>query len=272
METKPSNLPKVFLKFRQQIVHFLVVPIFLFLFLILYRPFNLTELLTLRHGGYAFNCSMVMCIMFLVLLVSRLLLWGVRNVVDFKRRTYFLWCVSEVVVSSFFIAMYVTLMSGDSYVYIDVLPKVLTTLSGVIIFPYLIMSLLLESDVLARYNMEDPEDMSKIRFYDDKHNLKFVADSKTVLYIESHENYCSIFYTEGGRVKNFLLRGTMKRMEEDCSKFGILRCHRSYFVNVGRVKVLRKEREGYNVAELDIPGIESIPITPRYYQTIAERV
>ncbi|MBQ0096367.1 MAG: LytTR family transcriptional regulator DNA-binding domain-containing protein, partial [Bacteroidales bacterium] len=84
--------------------------------------------------------------------------------------------------------------------------------------------------------------------------------------------YCSTFYTEGGRVRNFLLRGTMKRMEEDCSKLGILRCPRSYFVNVGRVKVLRKEREGYNVAELDIPGIESIPITPRYYQSIAERV
>lgn len=272
MDTKPSYLPKVFLKFRQQIMHFLVLPIFLFLFLILYKPFNLADTLTLKHGSYAFNCSMIMSITFLVVLVSRLFLWGVRNVTDFKRRTYLLWCICEIVVSAFFIAMYVTLMSGGAYVYIDVFPIVLTELSAILIFPYLILTLLLESDFLARYNMEDPEDLSKIRFYDDKHNLKFVADSKTVLYIESHENYCSIFYTEGGKVKNFLLRGTMKRMEEDCSKFGILRCHRSYFVNVGRVKVLRKEREGYNVAELDIPGIESIPITPRYYQSIAERV
>ncbi|MCQ2166351.1 MAG: LytTR family transcriptional regulator [Bacteroidales bacterium] len=272
MEIKPSYLPKIFLKFEQQIVHFLTIPIFLFLFLILYKPFNLPDLLTLKYGGFAFNCAMIMCIMFLVLLVSRLLLWGVRNVTDFKRRTYFLWCASEIVISSFFIAMYVTLVSGGHYVYIDVLPKVITTLSGIVVFPYLILSLLLESDFLARYNMEAPEDLSKIRFYDDKHNLKFVADSRTVLYIESHENYCSIFYTEGGKVKNFLLRGTMKRMEDECSKYGILRCHRSYFVNVGRVKVLRKEREGYNVAELDVPGIESIPITPRYYQAIAEKV
>lgn len=272
MDTKPSYLPKVFLKFRQQIMHFLVLPIFLFLFLILYKPFNLADTLTLKHGSYAFNCSMIMSITFLVVLVSRLFLWGVRNVTDFKRRTYLLWCICEIVVSAFFIAMYVTLMSGGAYVYIDVFPIVLTELSAILIFPYLILTLLLESDFLARYNMEAPEDLSKIRFYDEKHKLKFVADSRTVLYIESRENYCSIFYTEGGKVKNFLLRGTMKRMEDDCSKFGILRCHRSYFVNVGRVKVLRKEREGYNVAELDIPGIESIPITPRYYQSIAERV
>lgn len=272
MDTKPSFLPQIFLKFAQQVVHFLAVPIFLFLFLILYKPFNLTNILALQHGSFAFNCAMIMCIMFLVLLVTRLLLWGIRNVTEFKRRTYFLWCAGEIVIASLFIAMYITLISGGEYVYIDVLPTVLTTLSSIVVFPYLILALVLESDFLARYNMEAPEDQSKIRFYDEKHNLKFVADSRTVLYIESRENYCSIYYTEGGKVKNFLLRGTMKRMEEECSKYGILRCHRSYFVNVSRVKVLRKEREGFNVAELDVQGIESIPITPRYYQTIAERV
>lgn len=272
IEVKSSILPKVFFKFGQQVLHFTAIPVFLFLFLILYKPFDLSTLLSLRHGGFAFNCSIIASIVLGVMLVTRILLWGLRNATDFKRSTYLIWCVGEIVISSLFISLYLTLISGKVYVYIDILPRVITELAAILAFPYIILTLALESDIIAKYNSESPEEMSKMRFYDEKHKLKFVAEARTVLYIESNENYCSIYYLEGGKVKNFLLRGTMKAMAQECEKNGILRCHRSYFVNVNRIKVLRRERDGFNVAELDVPGIDSIPITPRYYQTIAEKV
>lgn len=272
MEIRSSFLPKVFFKFGQQVLHFTALPIFLFLFLILYKPFDLSDLLSLRHGGFAFNCAIISAIVLAVLLLTRILLWGLRNATDFKRGVYLLWCVGEILISAAFISLYITLISGMDYIFIDILPRVITELAAILVFPYIILTLVLESDLVAKYNADSLEELSKIRFYDDKHNLKFVAEARTVLYVESNENYCSIYYLEGGKVKNFLLRGTMKGMTEECEKNGILRCHRSYFVNVNRIKVLRKEREGYNVAELDVPGIDSIPITPRYYQTIAEKL
>lgn len=269
MELKDSFLPKVFLKFKQQVLHFVAIPVFLFLFLILYKPFGLADLLDFRNGSFAFNCSIIMSIEAVVLMISRLLLWGLRNSTDFKRRTYLIWCLGEMVVAALFISLYVTLISGKQYIYIDVLPVVLTELVAILAFPYIILTVLLESDIVARYNMDRDEEISKMRFYDEKHNLKFVADSKSILYIESRENYCGIYYVEGGKVKNFLLRGTMKSMEEDCAKHGIKRCHRSYFINVAHIKILRKDRDGFNVAELDVDGLDSIPITPRYYPDIA---
>ena len=250
----------------------MAIPAFLFLFLILYKPFDLSGLLSFEHGGFAFNCAIIAAIVLVILLLTRILLWGLRNATDFKRSTYFLWCVGEVGVSSLFISLYLMLISGNAFEYIDILPRVITELAAILVFPYIILTLVLESDIMARYSQSEPEEISKIRFYDEKHNLKFVAESRTVLYIESNENYCSIYYLEGGKVKNFLLRGTMKSMEEECSKHGILRCHRSYFINVGRIKVLRREKDGFNVAELDVAGLDSIPVTPRYYQTIAEKV
>lgn len=272
MEIKSTYLPKVFFGFPQQIVHFVALPAFLFLFLILYKPFGLEQTLVFGKAGFAFNCSIIMAIEFLVMVISRFLLWGLRNATDFKRRTYLIWCLGEIVTSALFISMYVTLISKGEYVYIDVIPFVMIALSAICVFPYIILTLLFESDFMAKRGMTPDEEITKMRFYDDKHNLKFVADSKNILYIESHENYCCIYYTESGKVKSFMLRCTMKRLEEDCARHGIHRCHRSYFVNVRRIKILRKEREGYNVAELDMDGLENVPITPRYYQNIADMI
>lgn len=272
MEFKSTYLPKVFLGFPQQVIHFLALPAFLFLFLILYKPFSLEQTLVFGAAGFAFNCSIIMAIEFIVMVISRFLLWGLRNATDFKRRTYLIWCIGEIVIASLFISMYVTLISKGEYDYIDVVPNVLSAMTAIEVFPYITLTLLFESDFMAKRGLDPEDEITKMRFYDDKHNLKFVADSKNILYIESHENYCCIYYVESGRIKSFMLRCTMKKLEEDCIKHGIFRCHRSYFVNVRRIKILRKEREGFNVAELDMDGIDTVPITPRYYQNIADNI
>lgn len=271
MNERSTYLPAVFFKIGQQVIHFVGLPIFFFLFIILYRPFSLEILLSFPLAGFAFNAAIVSAILLMILAASRLTLWGLRNVTSFKRRTYLLWCIGEIIVSSLFIALYVALISQGKYEYIEVLPFVLVFLAAILIFPYLLLTLVLESDLMQRY-IQPEADLSRLRFYDDKHNLKFVTQPAAVLYIESDENYCNIVYTEGAQIKKFSLRATMKSLEENCSKHGILRCHRKYFINTERIKVLRKEREGLNIAEMDVPGIDVIPVTLRYYDQISQRL
>lgn len=268
MQVYSSDLPKVFLKFGQQVLHIFAVPSFTFLFIILYRPFNLTEYLSLRHGGFAFNATIISVILLGVLLISRLVLWGVRNKIHFRKMNYVLWVLIENLVASLFIAMYISLMSGGEHKYIDLIPIVIVELVAIVYVPYSIISLILDTDIVAKYAIRDDEP-GKIRFYDEKHNLKFVTDVSSLLYVESQENYCVLYYAEGGKAKKFVLRNTMKSLEPYCENHGVLRCHRSYFVNTARIKVLRKEREGVNVAELDIPEVPGIPVTPRYYEKIS---
>jgi len=271
MEIKTRYLPPVFLRFGQQVLHFVVIPIFTFFFLILYKPFNLEEKLALPTGGFAFNATIIAAIVFLVLLIARMSLWGLRNVAKFKRSVYFVWCFSEIIICCLFVSLYVTLMSQGRYTYIDVLPAVIADLSAVLIFPYALLTLVLETNFVTRY-VENEDEAEKIRFYDDKHKLKFVTKANSILYVQSEENYCNIYYMEGPSVKKFQLRSTMRAIEEPCSQRGIIRCHRSYFVNPKRVKALLKGREGIYTLQMDVNEVAEVPVSYRYYDDVAAQL
>ena len=74
---------------------------------------------------------------------------------------------------------------------------------------------------------------------------------------------------DADRVKEFMLRASMKSVENTVANHGLIRCHRSYFVNPKFVKLLRKNREGMISAELLHPEVPSIPVSKQYYDTIA---
>ena len=62
----------------------------------------------------------------------------------------------------------------------------------------------------------------------------------------------------------------MKNIEKAVEGHGIVRSHRSYFVNPSHVKVLRKDKYGFVVAEFNIPDVNPVPISKSYYESIAE--
>ena len=64
----------------------------------------------------------------------------------------------------------------------------------------------------------------------------------------------------------------MKSIEELCAEFGLLRCHRSYYVNPVHIKALRKERDGVILAELDVDMAQDVPVTKRYYDALSDRI
>ena len=117
----------------------------------------------------------------------------------------------------------------------------------------------------------EPVDINqRMRFYDDKHNLKFVVQPDAVLYIEADINYVNIFYLENGRQRSYTLRTSMKAINDLCQENGLLRCHRSFYVNPSHVKVLRKDKDGLVYAELDATDVKHIPVTKRYYERLAD--
>lgn len=127
---------------------------------------------------------------------------------------------------------------------------------------------------LYEYHKKEEEpvqnNLQRMRFYDDRHNLKIVLTPDAILYITAEENYVNIFYTENGKVRNYVLRSSMKALDELCQDNGLIRCHRSYYVNPLHVKVLRKDKDGIVYAELDASDIMHIPVTKRYYDRLSE--
>ena len=109
-----------------------------------------------------------------------------------------------------------------------------------------------------------------MRFYDERHNLKIVLPAQSILYIQADFNYVNIYYVEGGKLRNYVLRNSMKAIDALCQENGLLRCQRSYYVNPQHVTVLRKEKEGVIYAQLDVDQAQHIPVTKKYYEKLAE--
>ena len=60
-------------------------------------------------------------------------------------------------------------------------------------------------------------------------------------------------------------------MEENLTNDSpLVRCHRSYIVNLDKVKVLRKTKEGIFL-ELDTDNTSDIPVSKTYYERVMNK-
>lgn len=214
----------------------------------------------------AFNTTMLFCILFGVLLISRLLLYVLRRLFVPTWLAYSLWIFGEVLVASLFMALYVTLMYHGEYPYFDVVGLCLFFNLIVLSLPYVIISL---SVVASEANdVGEPSEGGLIRFHDNTQKLKLVVAADALMYVKAEENYVRIKYLENGVIKDYVLRNTMKSLEPTLQKYGMVRCQRSFFVNPKHVKVLRKDKQGVVVAELNVSGADTIPVSPKYYDAL----
>ena len=72
------------------------------------------------------------------------------------------------------------------------------------------------------------------------------------------------------RIKEFLLRASMKSVENTVGGHGLVRCHRSFFVNPRYVKMLSKNKDGMITAQLLLPEMDAIPVSKQFYQQLSE--
>lgn len=82
--------------------------------------------------------------------------------------------------------------------------------------------------------------------------------------------YVMIHYLDRNRVKKFALRSSMRALEEDLLRHGLVRCHRSYFISPPFIKIVRRDESGLIVADMKQEGIESIPISRKYQEEISK--
>jgi DNA-binding LytR/AlgR family response regulator len=112
-----------------------------------------------------------------------------------------------------------------------------------------------------------PDKFNMIHFSDDKGTLRLAIKFHNLYYIESSDNYVNIYYENKGKITRFLLRRSLKSIEESYVDYPLVRCHRSYIVNVNKVKVLRKDKEGI-LLDLDEHNLPDIPVSKTYAEQV----
>ncbi|MBR4660620.1 MAG: LytTR family transcriptional regulator [Bacteroidales bacterium] len=265
---KLQQIPQNLRKMGSQVWFFVGIPIWFILFVLLYEPSGITPWLEMAPRDLLHtNLSIVASILLVTLTGTRIAFHFMqRNLFNATWTNYILWCLGEFFLCAALSSIYMSLM-GDGQ-YLPELIHCIRYLFSIIIYPYVIISLM-----LAMKRDEDPaaqgDEGRLIKFYDSSRKLKLSIVSDAVLYIAAEENYVRIYYLENENVRNYLLRASMKSLESVVQGKGLKRCQRSFFINPAHIKALRKEPSGIILAELDVNGVSAIPVSHTYFEEIS---
>ena len=253
---------------------------FSLVFLLTYHPFSQTVWIGLNPDvllpTLLFYLSSIG-----ILLVSKFSLMYYQLAHTVSVRKYLFWVLGE------FIAIAVVYLLFTRHWFHTDIPITLRLVAytslcvGLILaIPYIIFTLLAANkakseDIEAlelKLKEETPTQTSSvIHFYDYTGALKISIPSERIYYIGSQDNYVEIRYELDGKLLNYLMRCRTTRLEKQLEGTSLIRCHRSFIVNIDNVTQLRREN-AHVFLELSHPEARKIPVSKSYYEAIQERL
>ena len=263
-------ISKTFYSMPVHLLYFLIIPVFFFLFVLAYKPFDLEEFLAVGKDQFTLNVIVTTLILLGTLVLSRMLMFILRKIIKMNWSLFILWCFIEMVFAGMMTSILVAVGWHGAIPYFTVMAKCLLYIFAIVVFPYAIITMAVQLYVLDKRAEDVPnvDDKTLIRFYDAQKRLKLVLAPASVLYIEAEENYVHIVHLDNGNVKDYTLRSSMLALEDVLTKHGLVRCHRSFFVNPIHVDMVRKDEIGFALAVLNREGLKPVPVSRRYYDSL----
>jgi DNA-binding LytR/AlgR family response regulator len=258
----------------------LFTAVFALVFINIYAPFGVNKWLNVTDIQLFTYSSFVILIGMWVIVVSRILMYVFTRRKPLNYGTYGLWIIAEVTVLALVYALIQWFFLHVGSDFLTVFRNSLRITAYIILLPYVIFWLyvsfrdkyaLLERYKNHRYppQWSDTENMHKgtgwslISFKDEKGILRFSVKKEDLLYIEAADNYVVIHYFDNHKLSKYVLRNTLKYIEQQNPNSGLVRSHRSYMVNIDNVKIIRREKEGLIIG-FEAPANVSVPISKTY--------
>jgi len=260
----------------------LLTATFALLFINIFQPFGSRGWYPhISDFKYFFFSSLIILTGMLVVVVSRLIMLAYTKKNDLYLWQYLIWILVEIVAMSLFYTLFSKYIpkEGLDRDILEIFRQSTINTSLVLLLPYAILWLyfswrdknnLLEKLAKAETNVEVAK-KNLVAFPDEKGELKISIMLENLLYVDSADNYATIHYLNKSKLSHYLIRNSLKWMEEHLTKDSpLVRCHRSYIVNLDKVKVLRKTKEGIFL-ELDTDNTPDIPVSKTYYERVMSK-
>jgi len=264
-----------YLNEKKNIVSLVVfTAVFAIAFINIYSPFEVSSWQRKTDLTLFTFSSFITLIGMLIIVVSRIMMYYIYRNKSLILWKYLVWIFCEVSCMALFYSLFVKFALNDERMFTEILELNLKNAALILLLPYAISWLYFawqdKKELVERMaeNKSFPgNNLDMIAFYDEKQELRFSVKKESMLYLESAENYVSICYLNKGKISKYLLRNTLKKMEDFFAGTDIIRCHRSYMVNFQKVKVIRKDKDGL-VLELDSPTTLDIPVSKTYVDSV----
>jgi DNA-binding LytR/AlgR family response regulator len=252
----------------------LFTAVFALVFIYIYSPFGFANWRSLTKWQPLAYWGMAVITGILVVTVSRLLMFVIFKTSPLTYVKYALWIAAEIAFMAMFYTLFLKMVLKDNQFFLDLFKTSLQNTALIILLPYSVLWLYFswqdkkeQIELLSQGITTKDFSQNLIPFKDEKGVLRISIKMENLLYLEASDNYVNIYYINKEKVTRFLLRNTLKKLENTFTNTEIVRCHRSYMVNFKKVKVLRKEKDGLRL-EMDTTDSVDIPVSKTYVESV----
>lgn len=252
------------------------------LFITIYQPFNSRRWIAgVDELRYFLVATLAVLVAMLVITISRVSMCYFTKKHDLSLVDYISWVVVEIVGMSLVYAMAPVLVLHVEDRFLSLWGQAIVYTTFILCVPYAIvmLSLLqqqyrrqLEAAGLREKRQGEADEAAEgmFNFRDEKGELKLSIRPDALYYIEAADNYVQIHYMTQGQMRQFMLRGTLRRIESAFPGRDLVRCHRSFIVYFPKVRVLKRTDDGL-VMDFDIPSLPNIPVSKTYADKVMTR-
>jgi hypothetical protein len=271
-----KKIPEYLLKKDTVVRTTLYTALFALAFINIYTPFSAEKKLHLNNVDLLLNSSLAILAGMIIIVVSRIVMYKTTKKNSLTYLYYSLWIFAEILSMAAGYSVYVKYVLKDVRILTEIVQVTIRNTALILLLPYSVLWLYFayreKTKQLEEYSHghgPKPDQDKMIPFYDDKGKLKFSVVLDDLIYIEASDNYVSIYYSTNKKLSKFMIRNTLKTLEEKLQRLGFLRCHRSYLVNFSKVKILKREKDGVFL-ELNTEDGLTLPVSKTYVSAIVQ--
>lgn len=299
---KTGEIPKFLVSRRYISMEISFTVIFSILFMLIYKPFSIAVWFstddTLRFG---FTIIFYMAAI-VILILSRSLMNIIQDRLKITSLTYVWWLMAEnLLISLLYTIITISLFPMEGVATPTIAIKALMCVTLILIIPngiiffyaafrakceeleatqyqlqrlgeeYRLLESSKEHEIRAVVNSSNIVNNSKgptmISLYDNNNILRLTINVDSLYYLESEDNYIKVHYKHNDKITSYMLRCRTRSVEKSLEGTCMVRCHRSYIVNINKIRFLEEERRLHYLA-LDDDSIRRIPVSKSYYNTL----
>lgn len=265
----------------RRIFYSVVMSFFVFLFLLVFRPFGLgSEPNALFFcAGFGITCFLVMIVLNVIVIPLLPGFFDENNWFVWKEMVWVIINVSAVgLANAMYTAWFMNLnfdltLVGTFQFYtvaVALLPIIISVLTkySVLRTKYERYSDALSNDVKTQHLLENQEIHPVII---SSSNGKLELDTHRFLFAKSSDNYLEVMYMDGDTLKRDLLRKTLKSTAEELEKIpDIFQVHRSYIVNLDRVSRFSGNAQGLKLHFEEVETV--VPVSRNLTESLRNRL
>lgn len=303
---KEREIPKFLVSRRYISALIAFIVLFSGLFLFIYQPFSLAVWFSSSESLH-FSLSLLFYILStIILIVSRMVMYSLQDRVELTRMTYIWWIMAEnLAISLLYTLITIKFFPVEGVSTPTIATRALMCVTLILAIPNTLVSFyaaykakceelqatqyrlqrlseeyrLLENSKQYELEMRASAEVKQakiqdstprmINLYDNSGTLRLTLNIDSLYYLESEDNYIKVYYKHNDKIVSYMLRCRTRSVEESLAGTCMVRCHRSFIVNINKITVMEDDKRLHFIT-LDDEGIKRIPVSKSYYETLVK--